>query len=339
MGDARLRITDSGAGFDAAFDSLPARIYGRPSRDAIPDGARRLLALRGDAPVARCTFRIVRGLYRCPPCCGVIGHYEAADAAAGVALLRRAAAELAARGAARIVGPMNGSTWESYRVALPGGAGDPRFDPPLFFTEPHNPPGYAGHFEAAGFAVAARYESRIDVGPRVERPGAYRLRDRVHRSGIRLRPFDLSRYDEDLEAVFDLTRAAFARSLYYAPIDFGRFRALYEPLTPAVDPDLILLAEDPEADLLGFLFAYPDLLSGAGGRADRVVAKTLATAPAARHLGLGTHIVDEFRRVAGEKGYQAVIHAAMHVSNDSLRISTRYGSQIFRRYALFEAAP
>jgi GNAT superfamily N-acetyltransferase len=103
-----------------------------------------------------------------------------------------------------------------------------------------------------------------------------------------------------------------------------------------IDPDLIRLARDASGRLLGFLFAFPDPFSAVGGHPTRVVAKTGATAPEARRFGIGMHLLDQVRELAWEKGYQAVIHALMHVANDSMRSSARHESLLFRRYALYE---
>ena len=128
--------------------------------------------------------------------------------------------------------------------------------------------------------------------------------------------------------------AAFAGNLFYSPIGFGEFRARYLPLRPLLDPELVRLAEDADGRLLGFVFAFPDLLTMRDGRPTRAVLKTLATAPAARGLGLGTYLTDEIRRIAHEKGYASVIHALMQAENESIRIS-RHSARVFRRYVLY----
>src|SRR5437660_524545 len=100
----------------AAFDD---------SRGEISSGASCLAAWHGDEPTAQCSLQVVEGLHGAPGRSGLIGHYEAVDAEAGTALLRHACQLLAAQGADRVLGPMNGSTWARYRLALPGLLGDP----------------------------------------------------------------------------------------------------------------------------------------------------------------------------------------------------------------------
>lgn len=318
----------------AEFAALRERIgYAGPD-DGLPPGAECLLARAGGEPVARAALLVVSDLHGAPGPSGVVGWYEATDGAAGSALLRHAREVLAGRGVARILGPMNGSTWARYRLALPPGPGEPR--PRPFLTEPVNPPEYPEHFRAAGFSVAAEYESRLAPpagGGEEERAGELAAR------GVTVRPLDLARFGEELEAVFRLSLEAFSGNPYYTPIGFAPFRAAYERIRPLLDPELVRLARDAEGRLLGFVFAFPDPLDRAPDRPPRVVLKTLATAPEARGMGLGSFLTAEVGRVARERGAPSVIHALMHAENASTRISGRLRGSVFRRYALYGWTP
>jgi len=224
---------------------------------------------------------------------------------------------------------MNGSTWERYRLALPGSG-----DEPPFPGEPTNPPEYHDYFLAAGFRVGAEYESRIveDLAPR---PGAAMLARRLEREGIRFRSLDLTNGEQELDALYYLASDAFAENPYYRQITRKEFGAIYQPLLSRIDPDLVRLAHDGNGRLLGFALAYPD----GGGAGARVVLKSVASAPDARALGLGAALSDQVYAHARERGCRAVIHALMHSANPSAAISRRYGGRIFRRYALYEWTP
>ncbi len=186
--------------------------------------------------------------------------------------------------------------------------------------------------------MAAEYASAIveELSSGEERAAEYAAR--LAARGGAMRTLDLDRFDQELEAIYRLSVDAFAGNRFYSPISLDEFRGRYLPLRPILDPDLVRLAVDADGALLGFVFAFPDLLSVDGGRPTRVVLKTLAAAPEARGLGLGSLLTDEVRRVAQEKGYRAVIHALMEAGNASVRIS-RHSARVFRRYALFERAP
>ena len=318
----------------AAFRAVRERVgYASPD-EPVPAGMRCLVAWRGADAVARLSYGTVLDLHGVPGRTGLIGHYESVDPQSGTDLLRTAVQRLREQGADRILGPMNGSTWGRYRLALPPGPGDGDPEPP-FLSEPWNPADYPLDFQAAGFRVGATYESAIVEDLAAPDPRRDELAERVRSRGATLRALDLGRFDDELRAIFELSRTAFAENLFYSPIEFEEFHARYLPLRPLLDPEMVRLAEDADGRLLGFVFAFPDLLSAANGRPTRVVLKTLASAPEARGLGLGTFLTDEVRRVAHEKGYRSVIHALMQADNESVRIS-RHSARVFRRYALYE---
>jgi len=337
VSDLRLESFAPGDPRRAAFDGVRGLPDAAP--EAVHAGATCMLAMRGDLPLARCTTSVASDLHGAPGRSGLIGHYEALDRSAGVALLERARTDLAAAGVARVLGPMNGSTWARYRLALPAEPGDAEFDPPCFLAEPRNPFEYPEHFEAAGLAVAARYESRLDDRPGDESPDARALAERVAAAGFRVRPLDPRHFDAELDALFDLSLEAFADNLYYTPLAREAFRAMYEPFRGRLDPDFVLLAHDAHGTLAAYQFAFPDPLSVRGGRPTRIVVKTVATARAARGQGLANHMLDRLRALAHARGYAAVIHALMHVTNFSMKMSGRHQSRVFRRYALYQWLP
>jgi GNAT superfamily N-acetyltransferase len=304
------------------------RSLGLPPGELPPAGLRLLVARRDEAPVARLAFGAREGFAGAPGTTGFVGWYEAADAAAGVALLRLAAGELLDDGAARVVGPLNASTWARYRLALPRVAEIRDGEP--FLSEPVNPPGYADHFERAGFRSYLEYESRIVRAPAAD-PGVEPAAARAAERGVGFRGIALERFDEEIRAIHELCLAAFAENPLYTPIGFEHFAAMYEAVRPLADPALVRLAHDAAGRLLGFVFAYADPLATSG---PRTVLKTLAAHPAARGLGLGRLLTDGVHRVAAERG-ASVIHALMHVSNVSTNISARSESEPFREYRLY----
>lgn len=328
-----------------------AIVYPAPD-DEVPAGAECLVAYDAGRPVARLAMAMAPELHGAPGPSGMVGWYEALDGAAGALLLARAGEMLAERGATRVLGPMNGSTWKRYRLALPPGPGEPT--PTPFLTEPVNPPDYPAHFLAAGYAVAAEYESRAaplapDAPAAAPGPSAAPLPD-----GIRIQPLDPARFDDALREIFDLSAAAFADNLFYSPIGFAEFAAAYLRVKPLLDPELVRLARGADGRLLAFVFAFPDPFdrvpdairaapARSGGatrpRGLRVVLKTLATAPEARGLGLGGRLSAEVHRVARERGAPSVVHALMQVDNASTHISGRLRGEPFRRYALYEWTP
>jgi GNAT superfamily N-acetyltransferase len=260
---------------------------------------------------------------------GFIGHYAAADEAAGGTILAAACAALDRAGCKLAVGPVDGSTWRRYRLIVDRG------EEPPFFLEPDEPDEYVGHFANGGFAVTARYSSSLvrDLA-RCRHPLLDERRAQAAEAGVLLRHLDRAHYGRELEAIFALSNVAFAHNFLYTAIGRDEFMAMYEKVKPFVIPELVLLAEKDQR-LEGFIFAVPDMLRRLpDGNSDTVVLKTMAVRPTRRGQGLGSLLMAACHEQARQLGFNRAVHALMHEANESQVLSARYAERI-RRYALF----
>jgi hypothetical protein len=259
---------------------------------------------------------------------GLIGHFAAAPDANVRPLLDHLAARLAGHGCATAIAPINGNTWRTYRFIRDRG------DEPPFFLELNHPPEWPGMFIDAGFAPIAEYESTLVPDLRVRDQRVTRAAERLTRGGVRVRPIDPDRADEELRAIHQLSLAAFARAFLYTPIDEAEFLRAYQPILPRVDRRLVLLAEH-EGRLAGYVFAIPDLLERSrGGPPRTVIIKTLAIRPERVYAGLGAWLVAEVQTSALALGFTRAIHALMHISNMSRALSDHWQARRIRRYEL-----
>jgi GNAT superfamily N-acetyltransferase len=313
---------DPAVGFDRGVKLTPAADRAAHGVD------RTLLLVEAGSLVARCSCWWTTTPQIDGRRVGVIGHYAAADEASSKRLLDRACEELAAAGAPVAVGPMDGTTWRRYRFIVERGS-----EPP-FFLEPDNPDDWPAWWMAAGFARFATYTSALtgDPGRRDPRtPGAV---DRLRQAGVSIRPLDPSRAEQELARIFRLSLSAFSRNVLYTPIGEEEFVAQYRAVMPYVKPELVLLAERGDA-LVGFMFALPDLLEQPRkGAIETIILKTIAVDPAVAGMGLGGVLMDVVQERAHEIGFRRAIHALIHETNVSGRLSAR-SARTFRRYALF----
>lgn len=260
--------------------------------------------------------------------CGIIGHYAAADAEAGTAVLSAACTSLRARGCSLAIGPMDGNTWRTYRLVV-----EPGTEPP-FLLEPHHPREWVDHFGQAGFQVLATYTSAVteDLGWR--HPGLPEREASVADAGIRIRTLDASRLDGELRRIHELSLEGFRDNFLYTPIGQEEFVGMYARLQAVLVPSLVLLAERGDR-LEGYAFGVPDVLRRQRGEpADTAIFKTMTVRPGRRHLGLGTVLWHRLEQQAGSLGFRRVIHALMHEDNRSRRMSDSHARTI-RRYAIF----
>jgi len=245
-----------------------------------------------------------------------LGAFTCETPDAGAKAIREAMAVLKAEGFGAVLGPMDGNTWGGHRLVVET---DGR---PPFFLEPANPPHFVEAFATSGLGVVSRYVSAIRSADVLDS-------NSVPPPGLRLRTFDLGRAEAELTRLHALSLEAFASNHFYQPIALEPFLASYRPVLGAIDPELVLLAEDEAGELKGFLFAIPDLAEGPATRT--VILKTYAS----RARGGGSMLANAFHERAKAKGFSDVIHALMHESNLSATHSGNRGGKVFRRYALW----
>lgn len=245
-----------------------------------------------------------------------LGAFTCETPEAGAKLIREAMARLRAEGFGAVLGPMDGNTWGKHRLVTESDGRSP------FLMEPQNPEHYVEAFEQSGLKVISRYVSAV-------RTADFLASTSAPPAGVKMREFDPARAEEELAQIHGLSLEAFASNHFYQPIALEDFLASYRPVLKAIDPGLVLMAEDEAGELKAFLFALPNLAEGPKPKA--VILKTYAS----RVKGGGSMLANAFHERAKARGFSDVIHALMHESNLSATHSGNTGSHVFRRYALW----
>ncbi len=136
------------------------------------------------------------------------------------------------------------------------------FDFPPALMMPHNPPYYVDLVERAGFIKAknllvyqgGREDVYVPVPERLAR-GTELIRQRL---GITIRPLDLSRFDQEIEAIKQIYNAAWEKNWGFVPMTDHEIDHLAEQFRPVVVPDFVPIAEK-DGKVIGFGLALPDL--------------------------------------------------------------------------------
>ena len=243
---------------------------------------------------------------------GYIGAWPVQAEGCGGRLLERACRRLVREGCTYVVGPINGSTWHSYRIAI-GGPAAPffPFEPPRVDPSP---------FESAGFTVWGQYRTTSAAIAADERPKLAR--------GLRIRALDPDRIDDELGLLHGISTVAFRDAFLFHPIPRAEFDALYRPRLERLEPRCVRIAEQ-RGEPVGFLFAFP-----LGD--DAVVLKSLAVRPDHRRKGVGRALMQEATSRAARQGRSRAIHALTHDANISRRFAG-VSPPVLRRYVLFGA--
>lgn len=232
-----------------------------------------------------------------------------------------------------IIGPLNGTTWNTYRYVTNRG------NHPPFLMEPFNKDYYVELFEKIGFKPLTYYISTImeNMNP-VQR-------ENLSKKIEKLKKFDFykditvkSAENEDLlvvlNKVYDLTIEAFRNNFLYSELDREIFIKMYMSYEDKIVKKLfkMLYLKD---ELIGYVFGIPDYLELANnGKVETIILKTIAISPKYNGKGMGYILIDELVKEAENLGYKNVIYALMHEKNISRNIGLLLGNEL-RRYALF----
>lgn len=330
-----ITITETGPGHPdfQLFTELPKRIYPPDSiRFKVPelvpaDFLRACYLLKdGENVVARA------GIYDNPLLeyagghAFSVGNYECADRMeyAG-ALLTFITDTVKSWGGKYLIGPMNGSTWESYRFLAD-------HDNPLFFTEPYHHLYYNAQFERAGFKPIARYYSNIDHGIEPDNPEILVREREFQARGVTIRAIDLASFEAEIGRVYDFNLLAFKTNFLYTPITREAFMKKYMQTKAYINPELTLLAEDVEGNLVGYFFCIPDFYNTTS---KSLIVKTLARHPGAEWRGLGHVIGNVIYRKAAALGFTSAIHSFIYEQGTSTQLSAHFSGTHYRNYVLY----
>lgn len=286
---------------------------------------------------------------------GYVGLYEAAlDAADATGLLLEAAVAWlrdAPRRCRTVLGPIDFSTWYTYRFSVPT-----EQPVPTLWLEPRTGDHHLALWEAAGFRRCQEYVTTVSTD--VALTGRRDAIDAARAQGFRLRPISLRRFEAELQRLYELSRRAFADAPLFTPIGWPEFWQLYGPVRRIIRPELVTIADGADGELAGFQFAFPNLahavraMAGrsspaatarylaARRRADSVLLKTIAIDERWRGRGLGS-AVSQSSYVAGhELGYDTFYEPLRRVGNDEVaRLVARTRAEIVRRYVLLQLDP
>ncbi len=254
------------------------------------------------------------------------GHFEALPDRAAVARLIEAIAEKSRQmGKSLLIGPMNGSTWEEYRLAVD----NPNF---TYLFDLNHPAYYPDLLQSAGMEVLAGYTTNIDQQLSFDAHRLARAEQLLAPLQLSYRNIRLAHLEEELAAVYRFCMSAFAQNLLFTPVSAPHFLSKYLTVRALIQPEYVLLAEDPAGELCGVLFAIPNYQDP---NRKGIVLKTLAKRPGKRYAGLATKLGAMFYDKIRTEGFEYVVHAFMEDNNASNNVSAYFSGTPAKHYQLF----
>lgn len=187
---------------------------------------------------------------------GLFGYYECPrDESASQLLLDAARDWLASRGMRAMRGP-----WSF--VSQEWGSVVEGFSPPPVVMAPYNPDFYNQHYRAYGLNKIKDlivYEADAAKGYTVPERILTLTGQVAEHYGVRVRPLDMSRFEQEIDTIIELSNQSLADNWGYSPVTDDEVRAMARDLKPVIHPKAVLFAEDRHGRPIGFAIAIPDV--------------------------------------------------------------------------------
>jgi hypothetical protein len=253
---------------------------------------------------------------------GMISHFEAVDSIQySNALFRDGISWLRSNGCKKIIGPIDGDTWHSYRLNLGP------YEKSPFILEPYNPAYYEALWKDAGFRTIEEYSSKFvpDIN-RVKDSYSDSFQDFI-KDGYTFRPLELKNFKKEIEILYTLTVSIFNQNKFYSEISLDEYVALYEKLSTIIKEDDIQFVLASNKKEVGFLFTLSQL--------NVLNLKTMGVLGEYRKKGMAKALIYQAYDIASNKGICSANMCLMHKDNPSQKLDASTGVT-FRNYALFE---
>ncbi len=248
---------------------------------------------------------------------GAIGHFEAVDERAAKEILEAACHKLQELGETYVIAPIDGSTWNAYRLVTQSDGSQP------FLMEPPLKPTYIQYLKTFGFKSHYRYFSTKEkLVPTLSK------KTKVI-GDITIEATDLACLEEVLDQIYEISIKSFKGNLFYKSIELEHFKEMYYSYKDFLVGELILIAKKGESPI-GFIFAVPNYLDQTKRS---LVIKTIAVAPEFQNEGIGKRLYNEVVKRAITMGFTEGITALIYRDNYSQRLCV--GAKVIREYTLF----
>lgn len=285
-----------------------------------------IFVIKGQNPVGRLAVYENQQIRQAESNALVIGNFECINDKDVAAVLFQEAELFAEENSySALIGPINGSTWDNYRLPVEGVH-------PRFFTEELLKNYYPIHFRQNKFEILTEYYSTIISNLNEYISDLEPPRDIfLNSSGLQVRGISKENFQEDMKLVYKFSMDLFSSNYLFSPVSETYFLKKYLPIKQFIDPDYCLLVFDKN-DLVALFFCLPDIFNPSSST---LIVKTIAGKSGRKYAGISSWLFRRIIKKATQNGYTHIINAFMHKNNTSLNISLKYKSEIIRTYCLY----
>lgn len=257
------------------------------------------------------------------------------------------------KGAKRVYGPINFTTFNTYRLRLD------QFEQGCFLGEPWNPPHYPSLMEKLGFECRYRYLSTFNQTTDIIASVAddyLKVKPKLSEV-VQMEAMTPEFWLSNLDNIYGFVDEVFGSNFAYTPISRASFgMACGEHFANRFCPTTSVLARSHDGRIAGFFLVFPDYSSLLTHRNPspissqdlayqrhftalpyprRGLAKTAGVHPDFRSLGLFTAMSCELS-LRSEGIYDELGAALVRADNNSRQFALRHGLASQRQYGLFQ---
>ena len=335
MSELRILKTLPGADNFSLFEDFPKQIYnensprfmqGNDTVETYLEGC--YVIFKSDAVVGRFAFYENPLLeYKNEKVC-TIGSFECVnDNIVSQYLLTSAANIARSKGYKRIIGPMEGSTWNSYRFSLHNEYSN-------FFMETYHHDYYPNQFENFGFKSMANYISVLDQLDSSDdlKENLDEIENGFKKQGALIRNLDLGNLENELYKIAKFNNEAFKDNFLFTPMVEKDFVEKYIKYKQYLNPELIWIVEDENQSIHALSFSIKDFLNTTE---ESIIVKSLARRKDSKFKGIGLFLATKTRQLAKINGCKSLIHAFILENNASVNISKKFNTDSYKSYSLY----
>lgn len=244
------------------------------------------------------------------------GHFEALNLESGVELLNHVIKFIKEKDIKnQLIGPINGTTWYPYRIALNN-------EHSLFSNDLCQASYYSDVLESCGLIKKEIYYTNIQTN--------FISRNIPLKSEFKIRTLNHEELKSKAKEIHEITMKAFQHSPFFTPLPYEVFEQQFLKQLHQINHELSPFILDSNGNICAYSSCYES------NNGEGIVVKTIARRLERQFAGLGRILSNEISSIATGKNYKFIMHAFMHQNNKSKILSEKFNGIPLKTYALYQ---
>jgi hypothetical protein len=193
----------------------------------------------------------------------------------------------------------------------------------------HNPPYYLELFRKCGYEIKTRLGTFIFTRETIKQ-------QQINIPGFTTREFNRHNLPQEVAIFHRLQNLLFESSDDYVPRTLAEDHEMVTSFLPFLDDEMIIIAQDKQANPAGLLICFPDIYQTFRGQSiNRARIVSIGVLPGRAMMGLGAMMGSHLMRNLLKKGYQSAEASWILQNNlDPQNLAKRFNAQLGRQFVL-----